>query len=412
MLLTALAVVWSVRMTRRLRREYQQATEGIGTAAFYLQMGYKPRTLLEQVIEGLPVKVVLAKKGSGKFTVVEVDCSGGIPSQIAVGSSNNYYVELSSLPECSSGDETFDRVAQIKGEESAVLALLNTNARAAIAELQAEHCETLTNRSVAVINGHVLFMQPKKFRSDAKMRDAAKRVVELAHTISVGESIPRCLLNNFESESNENIRYRNLEVLLAEFRASDEAKAGAEMALESPDLKLRIFGAKHCGKEGLAALEAISTDPDVASEHRVAAIDTLRKLGDSSALHALLASLEGPDAVVTAAIAKFVGVVGDVEHEPTLAGLLGHADEAVKVAAAEALGSIGTVKAVEPLLKLRRTGEPVLSATAKYAIYLIQKRVGDVDGGGLSVSEAGGTSGGLAVTADEGELSLEETGES
>jgi HEAT repeat protein len=101
-----------------------------------------------------------------------------------------------------------------------------------------------------------------------------------------------------------------------------------------------------------------------------------------------------------------LGVLGDARAEPHLIELLRHADEKVRMAAAAALGIVGGIQAVEPLLPLTKglfNGD--LHAAARDAVRRIQSRLGDVEAGRLSVAAAG-PEGALSVSGEGGELSV------
>jgi len=84
--------------------------------------------------------------------------------------------------------------------------------------------------------------------------------------------------------------------------------------------------------------------------------------------------------------------------------LLAREQVEVRRAAAEALGKLGTVRAVEPLLEVFRTGGG--AAAARDAVRQIQSRIEGADRGGLSLAPAAADDGALSVAPAGGELSL------
>jgi hypothetical protein len=76
----------------------------------------------------------------------------------------------------------------------------------------------------------------------------------------------------------------------------------------------------------------------------------------------------------------------------------------VKRAAAAALGLVGTVRAVEPLLQLAQES---LGETARDAVRRIQARLGgEAEAGRLSVAAQDAAAGGLSIASAGGELSV------
>jgi hypothetical protein len=96
-----------------------------------------------------------------------------------------------------------------------------------------------------------------------------------------------------------------------------------------------------------------------------------------------------------------------VRAESPLISLLGHESTEVRTAAVKALGVVGTVRAVEPLLPLTKALlVPDLRAAALDSIRRIQGRLGDVDGGRVSVAKVEEVAGAVSISTEGGELSL------
>jgi hypothetical protein len=88
--------------------------------------------------------------------------------------------------------------------------------------------------------------------------------------------------------------------------------------------------------------------------------------------------------------------------------LLGQVVEApLRLKIVEALAQLGTARAVEPLLKV--VGGYLIKTGARDAIRRIQRRLGDVDAGRLSIVESADGSGSLSLAPDAGGLSIAAT---
>jgi hypothetical protein len=123
-----------------------------------------------------------------------------------------------------------------------------------------------------------------------------------------------------------------------------------------------------------------------------------------------IASLSRVGTTVTESLAETcatsLGLIGGPAAQSTLLTLLEHESEKVRRAAASGLGKIGTVEAVEPLMAL--TGGVLGGAVkeaARDSIRLIQNRLGDAEGGRLSVAAVDGAAAGLSLV-DDGGLSV------
>lgn len=102
------------------------------------------------------------------------------------------------------------------------------------------------------------------------------------------------------------------------------------------------------------------------------------------------------------------GLLQRAGSEGALIELLSAHEPSVKVAAARALGAIGTVRAVEPLLPLTEglLTDGAVKQAARQAVHEIQRRLGPVSAGSLSLSNTEAEAGRLALAERAGKLSL------
>jgi HEAT repeat protein len=211
--------------------------------------------------------------------------------------------------------------------------------------------------------------------------------------------------------------------------------------LQFSDPAVRLAAAMHLGDEGLATVEAVVNDRRVdaglmsdALKHLIAnapaarvggilesglespheevqrtALDGIAKLKHRPSLERLVAIGDGTNARMTVTIAAVVAQLDDPRCEAALVRWLAHEAEAVRIAAARALGEVGTVAAVEPLLPHTKglLTDADLKRAAREAIDKIQGRLGDVEAGRLSLSEVQQRDGALSLSDDEaGKLSM------
>jgi len=133
------------------------------------------------------------------------------------------------------------------------------------------------------------------------------------------------------------------------------------------------------------------------------------ELGDLPTLRRIFAQTEDPEAIVLAAMA--VVKHGDAGAESRLLAHAASPNASVRVAVADALGAVGTVRSVETLLPLTQglLADGDAKAAARAAIAAIQARLGEVEAGRLSVVEDG-LSGAVSVATEAGRVSVVKPG--
>jgi hypothetical protein len=134
---------------------------------------------------------------------------------------------------------------------------------------------------------------------------------------------------------------------------------------------------------------------------RVAAVKAAGSAKDVAPLLARPELAITTEAELGLALAEVLGDRGGAAAEPMLLNLLKADALEVKVASAKALGQVGTVRSVEPLLPFTQGlfADGALKDAARAAIRGIQSRLGEAQSGGLSVVDE---------RVGEGALSLEE----
>lgn len=167
----------------------------------------------------------------------------------------------------------------------------------------------------------------------------------------------------------------------------------AARLLLDPDPLVRVYACVHAGPDGAEKLLALRRHKHPAV--RAAAIRVTAQLPDAVAALTAHLAYDGDPALV----AEALGLTGSPAAEATLLALL--ADPEVRTAAAHALGEVGTISAVEPLLAQRVA--PYTGAITA-AIARIQARVGSADRGRLSLAEAAG--GEVSLAHEAGQVAL------
>jgi len=262
--------------------------------------------------------------------------------------------------------------------------------------------------------------------------------IALARRLATPADVPRRLAENLRSEPVAGVRLQVLTTLVREFPDEPATRAALRAAREDPDAEVRLRAGTALGPEGRDVLLAIAGGegaPDGTTERAVAALGWNLTSGEAQAIlrnalrtrreataRACLRALghrRGAQVVPTlarvlavekpelaAVAAEALGTTGDASAERALLPALGSPHAAVRLAAARALGRVGTTAAVLPL-KEAETRDAEMRRTARQAIAEIQSRLTGAAPGQLSL--AGGESGQLSLAEGEaGRLSLPE----
>jgi HEAT repeat protein len=292
----------------------------------------------------------------------------------------------------------------IAGSESTVLALMNHETRQALLRL-------LQLGDVEVKPGEVGLVVPGVVSESARLVSVVRAVVDVAARLGAlpSDRVRPAIENNARTDGEPGVRLRNLQWLIKSHPSSQETTRALQAALGDPDAEVRLFAATRAGQpQALAALrELVETEanpPEVrlfALEHllskfryakfaptiavaldavdeqvRIAAVQAVGAKRDVAMLERVCAMIAGSRERLAGSIAKTLGQLGDPKAEPTLIKLLSYDSEQVKVAAVQALGQVGTVSALEPLLPLTKglqlSGR--IKEAAREAVHRIQAR--------------------------------------
>ncbi len=304
------------------------------------------------------------------------------------------------------GDRTFDDAVRVRGPRGAVLAGLTPAARELAAGLVDQHASL-------VEDGNVRVERRGRMTDPAQLEALVRRAVRLAGELAHAPAeLPARLARNARSDDVAAVREQNLRQLLGAHGATPEAREASRAALEDPAGALRLVAARALGAEGAGVLRALAESAREEPRQRAEALDALADVaepaGITSVVEGILARkerLEGPLAVATARALVKCGWTS----ERRLLELLMQGSSEARVAAAEALGQVGRVTAVERLHAV--AGESGaggdLRRAARAAIDAIQSRLEGAEAGRLTVASAADGEGGLSVDpGNEGQLSL------
>ncbi len=230
-------------------------------------------------------------------------------------------------------DPQFDGRLCACGDAASVLARLNSQARLRLISMSPE---------LTIEDGLVVYETSHLLREARAIEHLLFEMSSLVELLSISaEEEPRQLLNNALHDPLAQVRYRNLEVLLARHHGSELAQRAIEAYLKAPDPEGSLIAALHAGPRGIAKVKAAARWP----QHilRVKALEHLgrRLLGTEARPYFEEALLQGPE-TVRAAAAREITSLGWRELAPVM-------EEAF-----ERAGALSTVVIAQGLFELER----------------------------------------------------------
>lgn len=339
------------------------------------------------------------------------------------------------------GDVDFDESVEVSSMDAWVCAALSAEAR--------RQLRSLLEQGGEARRGHLSFACAVGSIQDVDwLVQMLQFLSQLTRQLTVTEgTIHQRLADNARYDPDPGVRLQNLRYLAdpATYAPSALLASTARALLSDSHDGLRLVAAMQLGVEGTPVLGALAANPHVDTALRVQA---LRELGTRGVpgLEPLLTQLLGPSPPELACTALSIIAARRldsltatvVEHtaseheqvrvaaatalarlpsngsEQALLRLLSDSSSEVQCASAEALGVIGSIAAVEPLLPLaERLGRAQLRQAARGAIGRIQSRLANAEAGSLSLADAHELAGAVALADGTagvrvGEVSLAE----
>jgi hypothetical protein len=354
---------------------------------------------------------------------------GGIPGWLTLAPKGE------TADEVLTGDSLFDDAVAVRGETSVVLALLTPDLRRRLALLVALGGRLeegrLSSRTTALVV------------TRGVVHRALQSLLALARDLASSEGGGLCerLLRNARTDLHAGVRLANLAVLQERFASTPEAWKASRDGLEDANPWVRLSSARFLGDEGHGVLEALVHDRSVPGEAaaeavallaarllperagpllievvktrtddgRREAVGALGRLRYLPALGPLAVLLERADPATACAAAASLAMLGDAKAEPALLEVIAGEERDVRLAAVRALATVGSVRAVEPLIRLAETVDAETRQDVRDAIRAIQSRLHGAESGQLSLAASDGQSGWLSEPqpgAGAGDLSL------
>lgn len=309
------------------------------------------------------------------------------------------------------GDEAFDREVYVLGQPAMAFAALGPDARPPIARLLAGRVAAPPGQPVSVdasLGGDKLEVRVREngFSSGNRERLAAilGSVLDAARPLVVRGELPVRIARNAEQEPDDGARLKAVTFLSREFPTHPATQERLRAALVDPSDEVRLRAATMLGEAGRETLLELATGvaAGACAPRAIAALGP--RLTPEDLVRILRAALAAGIVrrETTLACLELLSQHGTAEAEPVALEALAVDDAAIVAAAARALGRVGSVAAVAPLLEAGGRGP---RSACRQAIAEIQARLPGAGAGQLSI--AGGEAGALSLADGEaGQLSL------
>lgn len=363
------------------------------------------------------------------FTVI---APKSLPKEMTIFSRQRRIIDA---PLARTFDPELDAYFEITGcEPSDVAQLLDASIRNRLIALSAEGTIVI-HQNRFVLKTHAPVIYPKAIER------TATRMLDLARDLISEDSPPAArLLANAMSEPIPGARYQMLETLLRNHPGTREAEEAFRIAWEAPERGIKFLAASRRGEEGLLFLEETAQERTETISLRTMAMNALARsapkeralpvlrrllaarrgslsrtaaellgrLQDRESLAPLvaLARASDEDSDLRAIVAHALGLIGDARAEDYLLYLLGDPSIEVRFAAVQALGKMGTPRALGKLARLAAYGAHDLSIAARSATSRIEARFGPIERGRLSLSAGNELDGSLSFHGGDGAISL------
>jgi hypothetical protein len=344
------------------------------------------------------------------------------------------------------GDAGFDREVNVHGPEEVLRAVLDADTRVLVRQLLsgnvplAGSARMHLEARVAVRDGELVVEVPdgRGVVLQSNLPGVVATLLEAAARLARPASIVKRLVENTRTEPEWQVRRENVRLLAASYPRVSATREMLARACEDEREEVQLEAALGLGEAGHPLLLEIAAREWAGDATAARAIETL---GHAFPLDRALAALPhalrtrrrqtaraclgalgrvGGDAVVAplakvmavesadlaVPAAQALGACGAAPAEgPLLLALEGGRDEGVRLAAAVALGQVGTAASVLPL-KAAADREGGLRKAAREAVAQIQSRLGGASPGQLSLS--GGDEGALSLADQDprGQVSM------
>lgn len=243
--------------------------------------------------------------------------------------------------------------------------------------------------------------------STLTLADALTALLDIGRRLLPPQDVPRAAARNAQSDPEPAVRIHHLRTVRSDAADPQLVRATYEAALADPAAEVRLEAAAVSGPEGEPVLRAMVADAQAPDRCRARAVRLLRAaLPTDTAEAALVQALRAHASMTALACIELlqardpasIDAIVPLAEPALLEAVTKQGD--VRLAAAEALGRIGTAAAVLPLQEAARAhpGDGALRQVARESVAAIQARLTGASPGQLALAE--GADGRVSLTED------------
>ena len=418
--LVSAATVWSHRSRRRWHTVLRRLAQG-REWRFVPARLLRPAKVLDSTSQRSLTITTGTTDGESLYSLITVEAP--MPG-IELICAERFVTQLKkaiSGPDVDIGVPDFDDVIELRGDRRLLLARLDVETQALIRVFVKDFGRVADGKLAAKRAGYVkaydelvewsdLVLELSKHLAGTPLGDDHQLLENVIHG-PTGANRLAC----FEVIEDEALRMEGAEQLLQDDDHANRLEAA--IVLGRPDILAKALATRLGSDTRIRVLEALlACDADIAAEslreHIVSRTNGLPRLVTLAAewtgrgihiapLSEVAHLVEGANVELGMALVYWSSCFG-AQAEPVLLDLLQHIDDGVASAAAAALGTIGSLGAVHPLMTrsegIMRAGH--LKSNAREAIAEIQGRQGNGVPGGLALVQKG-VGGELELADDE-----------
>jgi hypothetical protein len=243
--------------------------------------------------------------------------------------------------------------------------------------------------------------------TEYKLRKALRYSIALINKLTRQENTGDLLSKNALSDPDAAIRRRNLELLISYLHFKN-LKELLHKALHDQVKEIKYIAAAHLGQEGLPYLYKLfhNVSPENISL-RIKIISSIARIQGTESMEFLMEYYKtlhmNEDKICIINLFKDYG--DERVNDMLMEILKDDSDHELRLSVIQALGTCGTMKAVEPLYHISKQILllPSLKNAAKRSISRIQSRFGSGDRGWLSIMDKDQSGGSLSLMETEDE---------
>ncbi len=311
------------------------------------------------------------------------------------------------------GDPAFDDEYYVQGQAPLALAILGPETRGRVAGLLRGRVAIPGREPIDVhtsLSDGVLEVRIKESGFSAnreRVPEILAGALDVARLLVAPDDVAARIAANVARESEAGARLKGVQMLAREFPHHPATREALLAAREDASEEVRLRAASALGEEGRETLVDLVTRAESDDSCAARAIGALGdRLPEGLVESTLRRALDGAPRRQTAqACLEALARLGRTEAEGLILDALRSEDAQVSVAAARALGRVGTVAAVASLREAMQPRGELLRSAGRQAIAEIQSRLAGAGPGQLSLS--GGEAGALSLADGEpGRLTL------